>query len=42
VLGLAGATLLIAMTVGERGTAFAIQWKGDEGEIVHDYTCNTE
>jgi hypothetical protein len=38
VLGLAGATLLNAMTVGERDTEFAIQWKGDEGEIVDGYT----
>jgi hypothetical protein len=34
VLGLTGATLLMAMTVGERGTVFAIQWKGGEGGIV--------
>jgi hypothetical protein len=42
VLGLAGATLLKAMTVGERGIAFAIQWKRDEGEIVDGYTCDAE
>jgi hypothetical protein len=42
VLGLTGATLLMAMMVGERDTAFAIQWKGDEGGIVDGYTCDVE
>jgi hypothetical protein len=37
-LGLTGATLLTAMTVGKRGTTFAIQWKEDEGGIVDGYT----
>jgi hypothetical protein len=41
-LGLTGAMLLMAMTVGERDTAFAIQWKGDEGGIVDGYTCDAE